>query len=136
MKAFLKFTLLSAGILAATLPSLTAADAKPAPTAPATPAHARLHAMLARRATVRHHLAKKLGLSSDQISQLKAARASAATTIKSIRADQSLTADQKKAKVRETLQSARKTMQGVLTADQQAKLQHFRAKHHKHSRRA
>jgi Spy/CpxP family protein refolding chaperone len=135
MKAFLKLTLLSAGILAATVPSLSAAAAAPAtPATPAAPAHGRMHALLARRAA-RHHVAKKLGLSSDQISQLKTARASTAAAIKAIRADASLTTDQKKAKVRDTLQSARTTLRGVLTADQQSKLQHFRAKHHKHHRR-
>jgi hypothetical protein len=133
MKTFFKFTVLSAVLLAAIGSNLNAATPTETPSAPG---HARLHALIRRHAAARHHVAKKLDLSSDQIAALKAARASTATTLKVIRADQSLTADQKKAKVRESLQSARKTMQGVLTADQQAKLQHFRAKHHKHNRRA
>jgi Spy/CpxP family protein refolding chaperone len=131
MKTFLKLTVLSAVLLAAIGSSLNAATG---PVASSATGHARLHALV-RRHAAHHHVAKKLGLTSDQIAQLKATRASTATTIKGIRADQSLTADQKKAKVREALQGARKTMQGALTAEQRAKLQHFRAKHHKHSPR-
>jgi len=126
MKTFTKITLLAAGFAAtvAALPVLAAADTttgNAASTAAPAGKHPGLRALLHRRA-IRQQVAKRLGLSADQISQLKSTRASTATAIKAIRADTSLTPDQKKAKARETIQAARTQMRGVLTADQQAKL--------------
>lgn len=140
MKTLLKLPLLAAGLFAAAAsPFLHAAVTNATPATPAAPdataaapgiaaKHPRLHAMLLRRQAVRQRVAKKLGLSADQISQLKAERAKIATTVKGIRADASLTPEQKKAKVRETLQSARTAMRGVLTPEQQAKAKELRAK--------
>lgn len=125
MKTLTRITLLVAGLAAAALPTVNAADA----TAPAPAArHPRLRAMLALRRAVRQRALKKLGLSADQVTQLKADRAKTATAVKAIRVDSSLTPDQKKAKVRETLQAARTEMRSVLTPDQQAKLQQLRAR--------
>jgi len=123
MKTLLKLTLLAAG-LAAALPLLQAAD--PAP-APATGKHPHLRALVKRRA-VRQRIAQRLGLSPDQVTQLKSARAKTATAIKAIRTDNNLTAEQKKTQVRDALKAARTEMRGVLTPDQQAKLRQFRAR--------
>jgi protein CpxP len=133
MKTLTHITLIVAGLATAALPALTAADNTPPPAATTTtpaPAakHPRLRAMLAFRQFIGQRVAKKLGLSSDQIAQLKAGRAQTATAVKAIRADTSLTPDQRKAKVRETVQTARTQMLGVLTPDQQAKLQKLQAR--------
>ena len=131
MKILTKITLLAAGfaVAASALPVLAAADASTGnATTTVAPAgkHPGLRALMHRRA-IRQQVAKRLGLSADQVSQLKATRASTATAIKAIRADTSLTPDQKKAKARETIQAARTQMKGVLTADQQAKLGKIRS---------
>lgn len=133
MKTFLKLTLLSVAIAAATFTSLSAATDSSAPAA--APAKGHLRALVARRGEARHQIAKKLDLTKDQVAQLKATRAQTAASIKAIRSDATLSTDQKKAKIRETVASTRTSLHGVLTADQQAKLKHFRAKHHKHHRR-
>ena len=122
MKTLARIIFVTAGAAIA-IPTTNAAD----PAAPvAGGKYPRLHALLVRKA-IRQHIAHRLGLSADQISQLKADRAKTGAAVKAIRADSSLSADQKKAKVRETLQAARTEMRGVLTADQQAKLEKIRA---------
>jgi Spy/CpxP family protein refolding chaperone len=135
MKTLTRITLIVAGLATAALPALTAADTTPAPattTTTTTPApaakHPRLRARLAFRQFIGQRVAKKLGLSSDQMAQLKADRTQTATAVKAIRADTSLTPDQRKSKVRETVQMARTQMLGVLTPDQQAKLQKLQAR--------
>jgi Spy/CpxP family protein refolding chaperone len=129
MKTLAKLTLLAVG-LAAALPFVQAAD--PAPAAP-TVKHPRLHALMQRRA-VRQRIAHRLGLSQDQVAQLKAARAKTVAAVQAIRGDATLSADQKKAKVRETVQAARTEMRGVLTTDQRQKLDQLK-KRLRHLRR-
>lgn len=129
MKIFTRITLLAAGLAVAALPAITAAaDNTPAPgDKPALAGkHPRLRALMQRKA-VRQRIAQRLGLTADQITQLKATRANTVAALKAIRSDTSLTVDQKKAKARETLQSARAQMRGVLTPDQQAKMGKLRA---------
>ena len=130
MKTLTKITLLAAG-LAAAVPLFAATDAST--TAPSPANHPRLHALLQKRAALRGKIAKRLDLSPDQVAQLKAKRAQTAAAVKAVRADSSLTADQKKAKVRETLQAARADLRSVLTADQQSKLDQMRKHLRKHA---
>jgi len=127
MKTPLRLALFSVGLLAAT--SLFAADPAPSAAAANPPAHPRLPARLKHRAAVRRHLAKKLGLGADQVAQLKAKHAATVASLKAIRADATLTPEQKRAKARATLQAARTDMRTVLTPDQQAKLDALRAAH-------
>ncbi len=126
MKTLTKVTLLTLGLASVALPFLAAADT----TAPSTPAPGakfpRLHALMVRRMAVARHVAKKLGLNADQISQLKSLRQQTAATIKGIRTDSALTKDQKKTKAIAALQNARTQMRGVLTADQQTQLDQMR----------
>jgi hypothetical protein len=122
MKTLIRITLLAAGLAAAALSGLYAA----ADTTAAK--HPRLQALLAHRQAVRHRIAQRLGLSADQISQLKAERAKTVAAVQAIRADTNLTPEQKKTQVRDALKMARTEMRGVLTADQQAKLQQLRAR--------
>ena len=128
MKTFVKITLLATGLAAtlATLPFANAADDGTVAPAAAAGRHPRLRALMQRQA-VRQRIAQRLDLSADQKAQLKAARASTAAAVKAIRTDASLTTEQKKAKVRETLQATRTQLRGVLTTDQQAKLGQLRA---------
>ncbi len=126
MKTFTKVTLLTLGLASAALPFLAAADTA-APSAPAPGAKfPRLHAMMVRRMAVARHVAKKLGLSADQIAQLKSLRQQTAATIKGIRTDSALTRGQKKTQAVAALQNARTQMRGVLTTDQQAKFDQMR----------
>jgi Spy/CpxP family protein refolding chaperone len=124
MKTLTRIALLMAALAVAAIPVISIANAAVA--ADGTAKHPRLRALLQRRQAVRQHVAKKLDLSADQISQFKAERAKIVTEIKSIRDDTSLTREQKRAKVRETVQAARAEMRGVLTPEQQTKVKHMR----------
>lgn len=130
MKSLLKISVLTLGIIVAAAPCVSAATAADS-AAPAPRAHLGVRAKLLRRAALRRHAMRKLGLTDAQKTQLKATRANTAAAVKAIRADASLTPEQKKAKVRETLLAARTQARSVLTPDQQAKLQQMRSKHRK-----
>lgn len=133
MKTFLKTSLLFAGALAIALPSMQAADASTSPAAPNPVAHPHRRIGPLGRMMIRHRVAQQLGLSADQITQLKANRTTAASSIKAVRADTSLTPEQKHARVQEIVANTRAQMKSVLTPEQQAKLQELRARHHKPS---
>ena len=141
MKNLLKLPFLAAGLLAAASPFVYAAtNASPAAadastTAPAAaPAHPflakhpGLRALLKRHQAIRQRVAKKLGLTDEQKNQLKAGRAKTAEAVKGIRVDASLTHDQKKAKIRSTVQTARTEARGVHTPEQQNQLKEMRAR--------
>jgi hypothetical protein len=130
MKTLAKITLVSAGLLAATLPAFSAAKEKTGP-ADRLANRPLLRALVQRRAAVRAQVAKRLDLSAEQIAQLKARRASTAEALKAIRSDATLTAEQKKAKARETLQAARNDLRSTLTPEQKTRLAKIRAKLHK-----
>ena len=127
MKSILRLVLLATSLCLISTSTLTAA--------PADHPRAKVGAKLKERAAFRHHAAKKLGLSPEQIAALKAERANTIATLKSLRNDASLTKDQKRAKAKEALQGARSKAQSVLTPDQQAKAKKLRAKHFKHRNR-
>ena len=135
MKTFTKIALVTLGLTAG---SLYALDAAPTPNTneadPRAGRHLRVRAMLHRRAALRAHAVRKLDLSADQISQLKAARAETRASLQAIRGDSSLTPEQKRAKARETLQATRGKMRSVLTADQQEKLGKMRERPHQFRR--
>ena len=138
MKTLTKLCFLAAGLAAVSLPAFAAdnatSNANPAANAPATPArHPHLRA-LAARGKLRARIAKRLDLTDAQKQQLKAKRAETKNALQAIRSDASLTKEQKHAKARELLQSARTNFRSVLTPGQQAKLDHMRARvraHHK-----
>src|SRR4051812_3887109 len=124
MKTLAKISLLTLG-LAALSGSAFAADAAPSDTtAPAAKHqhHRRVAAKRQHRAELRKHIAKKLDLTDAQKNQLKAKRTELKTALQGIRNDTSLTKEQKHAKARELLQSARTNFRSVLTPEQQAKL--------------
>lgn len=121
MKITPKALLVIVGLLSLSIPTFAADASAPAP----TPSHRGGPGAL-RRMMVRRHLAHKLGLSPEQIAQLKAARSAAATNIKAVRADATLTPEQKRTRVREIVASTRTQMRSVLTPEQQAKFKQLR----------
>ena len=117
MKTLTKFLVLSV-LVTASLPATNPADPNPAvPTGQAATPARPLRALQQRRA-LQQQIAKKLNLTAEQRTQLKASRAKTAAAVKAIRADSTLSADQKKAKTREVMQAARTELRSVLTADQ------------------
>jgi Skp family chaperone for outer membrane proteins len=121
MKTIAKFSLLALGLAVAALPALTAAPTKAEPGA----RHA-LRAKVERRAALKREVARRLDLSADQKAELKAKRAETHAALKALRADTSLTREQKKEKARELLQSARSDLRAKLTPEQSAKLDRAR----------
>lgn len=125
MKTLIKVTVVLAGILSAALPATRGADLASSPTTPPPAQAPGRHGGL-ERLMFRRRVARQLGLTTDQIAQLKGVRANAAASVKAIRADTSLTPDQRRERVRQTIDSAREQMRALLTPDQQAKLQEIR----------
>jgi Spy/CpxP family protein refolding chaperone len=140
MKTFTQISLLAAGLFAA-LPFANAAATNDAPVASNTPStttapgarHPRLHALMQHHRAMARRVAHKLDLSKDQVAQLRTIRGQTRDSLKAIRSDASLAPDQKRAKARDALLSARTQMRGVLTPDQQAKFDQLRANAKQHA---
>lgn len=64
----------------------------------------------------------RLGLTDEQTTQIKANRADFQTKMKAIRADQNLTAEQKKEQIQSLSREQRSKMQSILTPEQKAKM--------------
>ncbi|MGA2444781.1 MAG: hypothetical protein ABSG50_05030 [Opitutaceae bacterium] len=71
-------------------------------------------------------LANQLGLTSDQRAKIRDIHTKTVTVVNPIRADASLTPEAKRAKVRELVEASRTEIHGVLTPEQEAKLQRIR----------
>ncbi|HEY3755178.1 MAG TPA: hypothetical protein VGL42_03410 [Opitutaceae bacterium] len=143
MKPFTKLTFLG-GAFAAALPlALAAADLAPAPspdapvpvTVPATDAATAApsakpdHSLrMMRRHIALHHLARRLGLTPDQLAQIKTIRGNTHTAMVAIRANPALTPDQRHEQIHTLRAASRQQMEALLTADQQAKLAKIRAR--------
>ena len=123
MKTFLKISLIALGLGAGALPALQAADTS----VDRPDRHPRLRALLKHRADLRAKVARRMDLSPEQRTQLKAERAKTLDALKALRADSSLTREQKKAKARELLETARSEVRSALTPEQKAKIDQFRA---------
>jgi len=67
-------------------------------------------------------VAERLGLTVEQKTQLKTIRGQTAETVKAIRANDALTADQKRAQAVAAWKTSREQMSALLTPDQQAEL--------------
>ncbi|MDE3084773.1 MAG: hypothetical protein KGJ37_06100 [Verrucomicrobiota bacterium] len=83
------------------------------------------------RAMVKKHLRmeqtlKQLALTPEQRTKIHDIRRQTAESVKSIRADATLTPEQKKAKAHEAMRTSRDQVRGVLTPDQQKKLNEIR----------
>jgi hypothetical protein len=132
MKTLLKASLLSLGLAVVSVPAFAAARDKSADGA-RRPA---LKALMERRAKVRGHAIKKLDLTADQKTQLQAKRSETKSALQALRADTSLTKEQKRAKAQELLKGARTTMRSTLNADQQAQLDQGRERARERLRKA
>ena len=90
----------------------------------------RKHPGLVRLAAMRHlqaeRVMKKLALTSDQRAKIHNLRRQMAEAVKPIRADTTLTPEQKREKIRSIAQANRAQMRSVLTPEQQQKLQALR----------
>jgi Spy/CpxP family protein refolding chaperone len=129
MKTFLKISVVTIGILSAAGAATFAAEmttgspaAAPVPGAVQRPGRGGP----LRRMMIRRRLAEKLGLSADQITQIKATRKAAADNLKSIRNDATLAPDQKHARAHDIIANTRTQMRSVLTPEQQAKFDELR----------
>jgi Spy/CpxP family protein refolding chaperone len=71
-------------------------------------------------------LARRLGLTSEQMAGIRDIRAKTMAAVKPIRADASLTPDAKRAKVREVVQAGRAQIRALLTPEQRAKVERMR----------
>jgi periplasmic protein CpxP/Spy len=88
-------------------------------------------------------MAKELGLTADQKTKLKAIQQDQRKQAKALKADTSLSQDQKVAKLKELRQSGMEKRDAILTAEQREKLQHLRSEneeneggehHHRHGK--
>jgi len=77
-----------------------------------------------------------LGLNADQKSQIKQIRQTEKQQIQAVKADNSLSKDQKKAKIKDIRQNSTSQINGLLTPEQQQKFAQRRANHHKHHKHA
>lgn len=129
MTPLLKIVLIAAGFAAA-LPFATAAEinapAAPAAGAPAGAFPRHKHPALRQRRMAFHRLARGLNLSPAQIGQVRAIRASTHAAIAAIRANASLTKDQRRAQIHDLRVATRHQMDAVLTPGQQARLNRIR----------
>lgn len=78
--------------------------------------------------------AKELNLTPEQQTELKQIRESSREQFKAIKSDSSLTADQKKAKMKELRKSTNEQMMSKLNPDQQTKFKEMRKEHRHHGR--
>lgn len=78
----------------------------------------------------------KLGLTADQKTQIKQIRQDEKQQIQAVKADNSLSKDQKKAKIQEIRQNGTSKINGLLTPEQQQKFAQRRANHRKHHKHA
>ena len=111
MKTLLRFSLLAAALA-------TAALAAPSGTSPALPAQ-RLQALQRAKTAI---VDQQLALNDEQKTKVKAVRAQAAATAKSIRENTVLTPEQKREQLAAASQTAREQWRAQLTPDQLAKL--------------
>ncbi|RYY67343.1 MAG: hypothetical protein EOO13_14665 [Chitinophagaceae bacterium] len=73
---------------------------------------------------------KDLNLTSDQSAKLKAQREASKTKVESIKANSSLTEEQKKAQIKEVMKASKADMKNILTADQMKKMQEMKKDRH------
>ena len=78
----------------------------------------------------------RLGLTADQKTQIKQIRQDEKQQIQAVKADNSLSKDQKKAKIQDIRQNGTSKINALLTPEQQQKFAQRRANHRKHHKHA
>ncbi len=122
--------LLSTGVLLAQQPETTQAPATDAPQAAQTQPGEHHHHMSPNKQA--NHLAKKLGLSADQVAQIKPILAERQSEMKTLRADTSLNPQDRRAKVMSIQQDSRSKIEAVLTDSQKQQFEQMLAERRAH----
>jgi len=117
MKILTKASLLALGLAVVSVPMFAARGERVDPGARKS-----IRALVERRAKVRAQVAKRLDLSPEQATQLKAKRADTRNALKSLRADTTLSREQKREKARALLKGTRGELRALLSPDQTHKL--------------
>jgi len=143
MKIILRKLMLAAGfasglgVVAAAFAQTDGASTPPPPTPPAATAPADVHSVAKTRPEggwrgrcrrLAHHrwlrrLARRLGLDTAQRAQLVHIHAKAMAGIWAARADDTLTKDQRRERIKATVEAGRADLNGILTPDQREKLE-------------
>ncbi|HKB91668.1 MAG TPA: hypothetical protein VKC60_14210 [Opitutaceae bacterium] len=125
MKSICKrlFSLLAAASLFAVVPFAHAADA----VASTTEMPTKTHKSPAMHQTSLKHLRTELSLTDDQATKIKPILKDESVKIKALKADVTLSDDQKKAKYQEIIKSTHDQITPLLTADQQQKFSEVKA---------
>ena len=132
MKNPLKLLLLTLGTVACTLPLIQAEDTTPAP-AGGPPAEHREE--FGRHGKERgDRIFKELGLTADQQAKMKAFGEEQKAAAEALRADTSLTSEQKKEKRTQIWQDFKTKREAVLTPEQKKKADEMREKFKEHRR--
>ena len=123
MKSFVKTFLLTLAAGACALPVIRAEDTTPTDTPPPEH-HEKGHHFKDRE----DHMAKELGLTADQQTQMKALAEEQRKAADAVRADASLTSEQKREKVTQIRLDYKARRQALLTPEQQKKAEEMKAK--------
>jgi hypothetical protein len=125
--------LLSAGMLLAQAPDPNQTPAANAPqAAQSQPGNQNRTFNPARQAV---HLGKKLGLSSDQVAQIRPILADRQQQVQSLRADTSLTQQDRRAKARAVFQDSKSKMEAVMNDTQKQQFEQMLAERRSHRNR-
>ena len=128
--------LLSAGLVLAQAPATNQAPAAGAPqAAPAQPGNSHRNFDPNQQAA---HLTKRLGLSDDQVAQIKPILADRFQQMQTLRADTSLSEQDRHAKVRAIMQDSNSKIESVLNDTQKQQFEKMQAERrsHQHNRQA
>jgi Spy/CpxP family protein refolding chaperone len=120
-------------LTSALLLSLTGANAFAQATAPQAPPQTQRHVHNPHKAAMK--MGEKLGLSQDQTAKLEPILAERQQKMKALRADSTLTDDQKKDQRRQIQQNTHAELSGVLTPEQMQQLRTMQ-KAHRHDAKA
>lgn len=127
MKNSTKLFLVSIGAAILSLPVLRAADPAPAGTQPTPPEHRERRGE--RMKEMGERMAKELGLTAEQQTQMKGLMEEERKAAEAVRADASLTPEQKKEKMKGIRQDFQTKRQALMTPEQRKKAEEFRANH-------
>lgn len=126
MKNATKSFLIALGAALLSLPVLRAEETAPAGAPPPPEHRERNRKEMKERG---EHMAKELGLSADQQTQMKALMEEERKTAEVVRADASLTPEQKKEKMKGIRQDFQAKRQALMTPEQRKKAEEMRANH-------
>lgn len=127
MKNAVKKILLTLGVIACTLPTLRAED-----TAPAGPSPERREERRERFKEGGKRMAKELGLTEDQQAKMKGLMEEQKAAADAIKADTSLSEEQRKEKMKNLMEEYKGKRQALMTPEQRKKAEEMRSKFQEH----